>query len=68
MWAKETYVLGQEFAYGSLPGFTCNSSRAVAPIALGAQYANAAEKIVREQLAKSGFRLAGVLNQALAAK
>jgi hypothetical protein len=62
-WANDSYAVAQASVYrlGSLPGCTSNPS----PLALPPGYADNARRASAEQLAKSGARLAALLNQDL---
>lgn len=63
-WARESFGLAKQVVYTvqSQPG--CDETRA--PIALPAGYDAQARRVAAEQLAKAGWRLAQVLNRALA--
>jgi len=62
-WATETFTLADEHAYRALPHFACGSRQET--IELTAPYVEQARALIEEQIAKSGARLAHVLNQAL---
>lgn len=63
-WARESFGIAKQVVYTvqSQPG--CDDTRA--PIALPASYDAQARRAAAEQLAKAGWRLAQVLNRALA--
>jgi len=67
VWATETYILGKEHAYQSLPNFVCGVRKQSQSNALklSADYVAQAQNIVDAQLAKAGVRIAWVLNSAL---
>ncbi len=66
-WAAETHQLARDMAYRTLPGFACatNRRRSSGEVPLTAEYVDSSRRIVEQQLAKAGFRLAAVLNAAL---
>jgi S1/P1 Nuclease len=64
-WINETHQLARSVAYGMLPGFDCETDLEAGRITLPADYIQAAERIVEEQLAKGGYRLAWMLNRVL---
>ena len=63
-WRTESHALASRYAYGELPAFACGV-REPESIALPREYLDDAARIVREQLARAGIRLAAVLNQTL---
>jgi hypothetical protein len=69
-WAVETHTIAVRRAYQSLPGFACGmrAHPGVDPVVLSlpTQYVNDSQAVVAEQLAKSGVRIASVLNSAFA--
>jgi hypothetical protein len=66
-WAAETYRIGRDSAYFSLPGFSCSlpGKHSNDAVVLSPEYVESARKIAAEQLAKAGVRLAAVLNATL---
>jgi imidazolonepropionase-like amidohydrolase len=66
--AWEGYQLAKDFAYRDIPfeDFCLNPPPQAPVVTLTAQYEQAGEKIVREQLLKGGVRLAALLETALA--
>jgi hypothetical protein len=67
-WATETYTLGKQYAYQALPGFACTAlSVSSNVVSLPASYVDESRKIVAEQLAKAGARIAQILNSELGA-
>jgi hypothetical protein len=65
-WAAETHRLGSERAYRALPNFECaiRAHNGGEAIPLQQSYVDASRKVVAEQLAKAGVRLAATLNAA----
>ncbi len=63
-WARESWQLAHDYAYGQLPGFACGVEEPRAE-RLPAEYSDGAARIVREQLARAGFRLAAELRATL---
>jgi S1/P1 Nuclease len=63
-WTAQSHRLARDYAYGRLPAFACGAS-ATGVVHLSESYADGAARIVREQLARAGYRLAAVLNAAL---
>jgi imidazolonepropionase-like amidohydrolase len=65
--AWESYQLAKNFAYREIPfeDFCLNPPPQAPVVTLSAQYEQAGEKIVREQLLKGGVRLAALLEAAL---
>jgi nuclease S1 len=63
-WTRESYALARTEVYGRLPGFACGAG-AAGVLRLPDDYIERATGIVREQLARAGFRLARVLEAAL---
>ena len=63
-WLAESYALSQHFAYGALPGMTCDAPLPTVAT-LPDAYLKEADRIVPEQLAKAGVRIAAELNSAL---
>jgi S1/P1 Nuclease len=64
-WVAESTRLAKDVTYGTLPGFACNADLEQTRIALSNDYLQQAGPVVEEQLAKSGYRLAFMLNRAL---
>ena len=64
-WIAESNEIAKAVTYAKLPGFACGTQFGPARLPLTAEYVQAAEGIVEEQLAKAGYRLAHVLNLAL---
>jgi len=62
-WATETFDIAGKHTYGALPRFACGLQQDV--IDLSPDYIEESRALVAEQLAKSGIRLAHVLNQIL---
>jgi hypothetical protein len=60
-WAKETFALARDTAYGKLPAKKPDGSYELPP-----DYVTAAIETIRVQMARAGVRLAAVLNRALA--
>ena len=60
-WLAESYAIAQHFAYGALPGMHCDTPLPVG-VTLPESYVNEADRIVPEQLAKAGVRIAAELN------
>ena len=56
-WARESFMLAHAYAYGQLPGFACGVAEPSREI-LPAAYADGAARIVQEQIARAGIRLA----------
>jgi hypothetical protein len=63
-WLAESYAISQRLAYGQLPGMTCDTPLQAA-VTLPERYLNDADRVVPEQLAKAGTRIAAELNSAL---
>jgi hypothetical protein len=63
-WASESYLLGKQSVYATLPNFSCGNS-ITRPIRLDNEYIENAKITVQEQLTKAGLRIAAVLNQSL---
>jgi S1/P1 Nuclease len=61
----ESTRLAKDVTYGTLPGFACNADLEQTRIALSDNYLQQAGPVVEEQLAKTGYRLAFMLNRAL---
>jgi hypothetical protein len=64
-WAVESNNLARNVVY-HYAGFACNT-RPSGIVTLDAQYVSAGQALVRERVLLAGARLAGLLNQALAA-
>jgi hypothetical protein len=65
-WIAASHKLAADVAYGTLPGgFACGKDMEQTRIGLTPDYLAAGEKLVEEQIAKAGYRLADVLNKAL---
>jgi len=65
-WARETYKLGKERAYGALSNFSCRSyTRQQDPTQLTDEYVSESRDLVERQLVKAGLRLARTLNELL---
>ena len=60
-WAKETFTLAKDHAYGKLPAKKADGSYDLPP-----DYVTDAIETIRVQMARAGVRLAAVLNHALA--
>jgi nuclease S1 len=60
-WLAESYAIGQHFAYGALPGMSCDTPLP-AGVTLPESYLHATDRVVPEQLAKAGLRIAAELN------
>ncbi len=65
-WLKESYALAQQAAYFKLPGFECDKEAGAQRVDLPDEYVARAVEIIPEQLAKSGARIAYLLNRAFA--
>ncbi len=63
-WARESWQLAHAYAYGQLPGFACGIAEPSREL-LPAAYSDGAARIVREQLARAGIRLARELEATL---
>ena len=63
-WTAESHRLARDYAYGRLPEFACGAST-TGVVHLSESYADGAARVVREQLARAGYRLAAVLNATL---
>ena len=63
-WMDESWRLAHDYAFGRLPGFACGNADP-GFVRLGADYADGAARIVREQLARAGIRLAAELKATL---
>jgi S1/P1 Nuclease len=63
-WLAESYAIGQRLAYGALPGMTCDAPLP-ASVTLPDRYLSEADRVVPEQLAKAGIRIAAELNSTL---
>ena len=63
-WARASWQLAHDYAYGQLPGFACGAPEPREE-RLPAAYSDGAAAIVREQLARAGFRLAAELRATL---
>ena len=63
-WMDESWHLAHDYAFGRLPGFSCGAADPKF-VRLGADYADGAAPIVREQLARAGIRLAAELQATL---
>jgi len=61
-WMDESHQLAKTIAYGKIAGFTCSADLKRVRIFLDQNYADEATTVVKEQLAKAGYRLAHVLN------
>jgi hypothetical protein len=64
-WIEESHRIAVETVYGKLPGFACGADLEDKTIKLPEAYVQAAVRLMPEQIAKGGFRLAYVLNRAL---
>jgi hypothetical protein len=60
-WAKETFAIAKDHAYGKLPPKKADGSYELPP-----DYVTDAIETIRVQMARAGIRLAAVLNHALA--
>ena len=63
-WMEESWRLAHDYAFGRLPGFACAEADPRF-LRLSDDYADGAARIVREQLARAGIRLAAELKAAL---
>ena len=63
-WMGESWHLAHDYAFGRLPGFACGDADPRF-VRLGDDYADGAARIVREQLARAGIRLAAELKATL---
>jgi hypothetical protein len=63
-WLAESYAISQRLAYGALPGMTCDTPLPTV-VTLPERYMNEADRVVPEQLARAGIRIAAELNSAL---
>ena len=63
-WLQESYDLARSYAYGRLPDFVCGQSEQ-GVVQLPVEYSDGAAKIVADQLARAGVRLAAVLRATL---
>ncbi len=62
-WALESYALAQNYVYGPLPTPTVTNGKTV--YALSAQYTKNVTAVTADQLLRTGYRLAAVLNSSL---
>ena len=62
-WAGESYKIADEVVYANLDGFACPNDSPSFKL-LDADYVIEANKVIPEQLAKAGARIAYLLNQA----
>ena len=63
-WMEESWRLAHDYAFGRLPGFACGATDPKI-VRLEDAYADGAARIVREQLARAGIRLAAELKATL---
>ena len=69
-WMEESRVLSSRWVYAPLPGFQCGlptQPKGAAPLELPATYLEGGRRVVPEQLARAGVRIAQVLNTTLEA-
>lgn len=67
-WARESWRLSRDVAYGRLPQPVCNAASSKGRIALRDAYYTAVRDTVRLQVKRAGVRLAHVLNAAVRGK
>lgn len=65
-WIKEAHEVAVANVYGKLPAFSCPSTTAGTHVTLDEAYQAEAAKLIPEQLAKAGVRIAFMLNKSFA--
>ena len=64
-WIAESHVIAVDKVYKTLPGFICDRDLEGDPIPIPQTYVDNGQKVIDEQIAKAGYRLAAVLSRLL---